>query len=194
MVDRASPLAGIATAGTHGPVAEGGPGILLSLPPRGSLWQVAAWPHTFGAVSTKLANALGIDAMPAPGRLATCSGGRFAARVEPLKFWVFGKDGAEVPLGLTPEEGATLDLSHNESVVRVEGPHAADLIARLCALDLRERAFPDLSFATTQAHHMIMRLARHGGGYEVWVMRSFAEVMWELLVHHGAQFGLEVRA
>ncbi len=189
MVERTQPLAGIARAGRHGPESAGGPGVTLSLPPRGSLWQVAPWAGTFDAVAAKLAAALGAEALPAPGRMAA-AGDRLVAHVEPLKYWVMGPDGAECPLALDPEEGATLDLSHNDSAVRVTGPKAADLIARLCPIDLRERSFPPMSFASTQAHHMITRVLRTEAFYEVWVMRSFAQDMWELLTHHAEQFGL----
>lgn len=197
MVERVQPLAAIAAPGTHGVIGEDGPGIVLSLPPRGSLWQVAPWPETYAEVAGELAAALGLSEMPAPGRLAACDGERLVTRVEPLKFWVFGPDGAEAPLTPEPDRAMALDLSHNDSAVRVEGRNARDLLARIVSIDLRQRSFPDMSFATTQAHHMITRVLRRdsdGPGYEIMVMRSFAEVMWDLLVEHGAQFGLEVRA
>ena len=71
-----------------------------------------------------------------------------------------GPDGAECPLTPGPEHGAVLDMSHDQAGIAVEGEDAAELLKRLVPIDLRERAFPNLSYATTLAHHMITRVLR----------------------------------
>ena len=192
MAERASPFAA-AVAGDRA-------GIRLTALPRGSLWQVACWPETFEEVRDALAGALGCDAPP-PGRVsaATSSSGgdRLLVRVEPLKWWVIGPDGshggADCPLTPGPDRGAWLDMSHDQAGIAVEGGNAAELLKRLVAIDLREGAFPDLSFATTLAHHMITRVLRQDRDgapcYRVMVMRSYADDLRELLAHHLAHFG-----
>jgi methylglutamate dehydrogenase subunit D len=183
MAERASPFAAT--------VAESRAGIRLSALPRGSIWQVACWPDSFGVIEAELAEALACEALP-PGRVALCPDGRLLVRVEPLKWWVIGPDGAESPLAPCPDRGATLDLGHDQAGLAVEGAAAAELMKRLVSIDLRERAFPDLSWATTLAHHMITRVLRRDRGtpcYEVMVMRSYADDLHGLLSHQLAQFG-----
>lgn len=188
MVERASPFA----AAVSGDRA----GVRLTALPRGSLWQVACWPESFEMVRDALAGALDCPAPP-PGRVSVAGGERLLVRVDPLKWWVIGPDGVDraagCPLTPGPDQGAWLDMSHDQAGVAVEGGNAAELLKRLVPIDLRERAFPDLSFATTLAHHMITRVLRHDRNgaprYHVMVMRSYADDLRELLAHHLAQFG-----
>ncbi|MEO1492696.1 MAG: sarcosine oxidase subunit gamma [Pseudomonadota bacterium] len=179
-MDRASPFAEpIADAARHG--------VTLTAVPRGSLWQIAAWPDSFGEIETALAKTCGCAA-PAPGRAVKTEDDRLLIRVEPLKWWVVGPDGAECPLSPDPEQGAWLDMSHDQAGIAVEGKGADELLKRFVSIDLRERAFPDLSFATTQAHHMITRVLRRDLAgtprYEVLVMRSYGDNLHEILAHH----------
>ncbi len=184
MAERASPFAA--------PVASERAGITLSQPPRGSLWQIAAWPDTYASVEASLAGACGCEA-PAPGIAAAATDGRLLIRVEPLKWWVLGDDGATCPLRLEPDQGAWLDMSHDQATIAVTGSKSAEFLKRLVSIDLRAHGFPDLSFATTQAHHMITRVLRrdHAGTprYEVMVMRSYANNLHEILGHNLNQFG-----
>lgn len=184
MVERASPFAA--------EVAGARAGIRLSAVPRGSVWQVACWPESFGEIEGGLADALGCAA-PGPGAVAVAADDRLLVRVEPLKWWVLGPDGADCPLTPDPERGARLDMSHDQAGIAVEGPDAAELLKRLVPVDLRERSFPDLSWATTLAHHMITRVLRRDRdgvpGYRVMVMRSYADDLHEILAHHLAHFG-----
>jgi methylglutamate dehydrogenase subunit D len=183
VAERASPFAAT--------VAESRAGIRLSALPRGSIWQVACWPETFDEMEGQLAAAFRCEA-PAPGRVARTGDERLLIRIEPLKWWIIGADGADCPLEPSPEQGASLDLSHDQAGIAVEGAAAAELLKRLVSIDLRERAFPDLSYATTLAHHMITRVLRRDRGtpcYEVMVMRSYADDLHGLLSHHLAHFG-----
>lgn len=184
MADRASPFA----EPVHGDRA----GITLTAPPRGSLWQIAAWPETFTAVEASLTNACGCDA-PAPNRAVETSGGGLAIRIEPLKWWVLGPDGADCPARPDPDQGAWLDMSHDQATIAIAGTEAAELLKRVVSIDLRAHSFDNLGFATTQAHHMITRVLRRDAGatprYEVMVMRSYADDLREILEHHLAHFG-----
>lgn len=167
-------------------------GIRLSALPRGSLWQIACWPEGHEEVRDALASALSCEAPP-PGRVARAPDGRLLVRVEPLKWWVFGPDDADCPVTPGPDRGAWLDMSHDQAGISVAGENAAELLKRLLPIDLRERSFPDLSYAATMAHHMITRVLRHDEDgapcYRVLVMRSYADVLRQTLEHHLAQFG-----
>lgn len=183
MAERTSPF----TAGT-----VRGRGVEIAPCPRGSLWQVACWPETFHEVGKALAMACGCPE-PAPGHFSAATGGRRLIRVEPLKWWVAGPNGADCPLELTPDQGAVLDMGHDQAAISVTGPAARDVLARMVSIDLRERAFPTGSFATTHMHHMITRVLRDDPdgslGYEIWVMRSYAGDLAELAASHARRLG-----
>ena len=179
MVERASPFStevtGTARDVTVAPV------------PRGSLWQVAAWPDTFTAIEARLAEACSCAA-PAPGRAIQTSDGRLLIRTEPLKWWVMGADGAECPLTPGPDEAVILDMGHDQAGIALTGDGAVEVLKRMVSIDLRDGAFPDLAFATTQMHHMITKVLRRDAdgsrSYQVMVMRSYGDDLREIVEHH----------
>lgn len=184
MVERASPFAEA--------VAAERAGITLSAVPRGSVWQVACWPDSFDAVQSDLATACGCT-MPAPGQIATAADGGSVIRVEPLKWWIIGPEGAECPVQPGPEQGAWLDLSHDQAAIAIKGTNAAELVKRMVSIDLREAAFPNHSYASTEMHHMITRVLRQdadGPSYQIWVMRSYADTLREIAAEHLHHFDL----
>ena len=184
MVERASPFA----AEVEGQKA----GITVGAVPRGSLWQVACWPERFPAVEKLLAKAVGVDA-PAPGSIAVAGDGRLVIRIEPLKWWVIGEDGAECPHQPEAKDGAWLDMSHDQATIEVSGKNAAELLKRMVSVDLREAAFPDLSYASTTVHHMFLKVLRQDRDgvptYRLMVMRSYADDLREIVAHHLHRFG-----
>ena len=187
MAERASALDGHIVAGVSGIVAEDGPGVILELLRDLVLHQVAAWPDTLDACGAALAGVAG-TALPGPGQ-ATESGGVALLRTEPLKWWIVGS----MAPPLDPSAGATLDLSHSRTRVRVTGPDAAALLNRFLPLDLGERAFPRGSVASSAFHHVGVTLWRSTSGYELFIPRGFALSCWEVLMESARQFGVEVR-
>jgi Sarcosine oxidase gamma subunit len=123
LAPRVSPLDGLPEPRALGRVGEAGPGVRLSTRTDLALTQVAAWPETAGAVARALAGAVGAEAPPPPGRVATGPRGDLV-RIGPLKWWMI--DAAPAP-AFAPEEAATLDLSHEQTPIRVEGRDAAAL-------------------------------------------------------------------
>lgn len=185
MAERISALHGHVKRGRFG--AEGPVGVTLSELPGLILQQAAAWPDSLAAVGAKAAAAAGVAAAPGPGAAAVGSKGALL-RVEPLKWWLVG---AAAP-ALAPEEGATLDLSHARTRVRVSGPEAALLLNRHLPLDLREASCPVGSVASSAFHHTGVTLWRAEEGYELFLPRGFALSLWEMLLESAAQFGVEV--
>ena len=184
MVERASPFAA--------EVSGAAEGVVMEAMPRGSLWQVAVWPESFAQVETALAKACGCKA-PGPCAASVTRGPGLLIRTEPLKWWISGPDGAECPLQVEPGEGAVLDMSHDQAGVVLTGPNAAEICKRMVSIDLRETAFPDLSFASTQMHHMITKVLRQDRdgvpSYTVMVTRSYADDLREIAAHHIRHFG-----
>ena len=185
MANRVSALEGHAKPGRFGEVGE--PGVVLSDVSGLILHQVAAWPETASIAGLKAASSVGAFKSPGPcsavlGKIGTL------LRTEPLKWWILGAAAPE----LEPDVGATLDLSHSRTHVRVSGPKAAILLNRHLPLDLREAQFPVGSVASTAFHHVGVTLWRSEAGYELFLPRGFALSLWEMLLESAAQFGGEV--
>ena len=167
--------------------ADGKIGVILQEVPDLNLWQIAAWPDSLDEVSAETAKAIGVEVAPRPGR-ATIQGNQVLLRVEPLKFWFTGVTTPQI----SPRNGATLDLSHSRTHVRVAGTQAQDLLNRYLPLDLRDQSFVPGTVATTAFHHVGITLWRSQSGFELFLPRSFALSLWELLRQGAAQFGYEV--
>jgi heterotetrameric sarcosine oxidase gamma subunit len=189
MVTPVSPLEGHLAPGRSGLVTGAGPGIRLSERRIASLWQVAAWPGRLSQAGAAAAAAAGAPEAPGPGRSAAGDTATLM-RIEPLKWWLVAGDDLDRP-ALDGQDGTVLDLSHARTVIRVEGPETAALMARLVPLDLRARSFPEGAVASTGLHHSGVTLTRREGGIEIFALRSYALSIWEHLAESAAQFGLE---
>jgi heterotetrameric sarcosine oxidase gamma subunit len=185
VAERVSALAGHYKTGHFGEAGEAG--VTLNEIPDPVLHQIAAWPETLQAVGAKAATAAGAGWAPGPGAASAGDKGALL-RVEPLKWWIYG---VEAP-ALNPEEGATLDLSHARSHLRIAGREARSCLNRLVSLDLREHSFPVGAVGSTALHHVGVTLWRSADGFELFVPRGFAVSLWEVLFDTAVQFGVEV--
>lgn len=190
MPERVSALAGHIAPRTVGPVGADGPGVRLSERRLASAWLIAGWPDRLAAAGAAAASAAGLDAAPGPGTSATGPAGT-CLRVEPLKWLLIGE--AEIPApALETADGTVLELSHARTVIRVEGPRAVELMARLVPLDLRPAAFPEGAVANTVMHHLGVTVLARDGGFDLFVLRSFGLALWETVLETAAQFGAKV--
>ncbi|MGB3313917.1 MAG: sarcosine oxidase subunit gamma [Albidovulum sp.] len=103
--------------------------------------------------------------------------GQSLAKGEARIVWT-GRDQAfligAVPEGLSGVAALT-DQSDAWARMRLEGPGAEAVLARLVALDLRMADFPNGSTARTGLNHMMMVLCRTGDeAFEIMVFRSVA--------------------
>ena len=184
-IKRVSALASHYTRGRF--TADGNIGVILQEVPALTLWQIAAWPDSLAEISSKAAEAIGVEVAPGPGR-AAIQGKQVLLRVEPLKFWFTGVTAPQI----SPRNGAILDLSHSRTHVRVTGAQAQDLLNRYLPLDLRNQSFFSGAVASTAFHHVGITLWRSPSGFELFLPRSFALSLWELLRQGAAQFGYEI--
>ena len=189
MVSRQSALEGHYKRGRFGHVE--GNGVTLQEVRDLSLIQVAAWPESYGDVAAKLADCLGLSAAPGPGEVVTGSKGALM-RTEPLKWWVCGGSLADVAAAIPIDMGTCLDLSHSRTHLRITGPKAAVLLNHFLPLDLREESFPVGRLAATAFHHTGAALWRSEEGYELFLLRTFALSLWEILVDSALQYGVTV--
>ena len=127
------------------------------------LWSVMPYRGREGAVARALP-----CGWPEPGRVAEGGGAR--------AIW-FGREAAMVT-GARPEAldglAAVTDQADAWVVVRLDGPAALDVLARLVPIDLRERAFPQGSAARTLLGHMSVGVLRAGDAFDILAFRSMA--------------------
>ena len=186
MADRASALAGHYHRGHHG--RDDQTGVILCEMPNLLLQQVSAWPETLARVGAEAAQAVEVLSAPNPGQ-ASAGGAGALLRVEPLKWWLYGTDLAD----LSPAEGCLLDLSHARTHVRVSGPDAAACLNRHLPVDLRGHTCPVGSVMSTVLHHVAITVWHSTDGFELFLPRGFALSCWEVLLDTAEQFGAEVK-
>ena len=168
-------------------IADKNIGVILQELPNLTLWQIATWPDSLSEISRITADTIGVEAAPGPGKSEVLEN-RAMLRVEPLKFWIIGITAPQI----SPTKGTILDLSHTRTHVRIAGPQAQVLLNRYLHLDLREKSFAPGSVASTAFHHVGVTLWRSPSGFELFLPRSFALSIWELLCESAAQFGYEI--
>lgn len=189
MAELMSALRGHLSAGRFG--LEGTAGVTLSEIHPFSLTQISAWPDSLQAAEQEAARLAGCNAAPAPGQAHESAAGTLL-RVEPLKWWLIGRDTPTDLPSLAAETGAVLDLSSSRTWIRLGGPRRTDLLNRFLPLNLSEKAFPSGSSASTAFHHIGVTLWRDEEHFNVLLPRSFAASLWEMLTESAAQFGAEV--
>lgn len=185
MAERTSALEGHYQSGRYGEPGE--PGVAVREVRGLVLHQVAAWPDTLDTVAEQAADMAGVEAAPGPCEAAAGTQG-VLLRIEPLKWWLYGVNATAIK----PEEGATLDLSHSRTHLRLTGPEARACLTRLVPIDLRDGSFPAGAVAATAMHHVGVTLWRSRDGFELFLPRGFALTLWEVFFSTAVQFGVEV--
>lgn len=97
-------------------------------------------------------------------------------------------------LGARPD-GDALDLTHVRSMFRLTGGQAADLLNRICALDLSDGMFPSGAAGRTLVAGVVSELIRDdvdgAPSYLILPSRSFGRYLWEVI--QDAAPGFELR-
>ena len=88
---------------------------------------------------------------------------------------------------------STTDLSHARTVLRVSGPAATDLLAKLCPIDVEAMQTGD-SAATLAGPLNVQVVKTEDEEFRLYVFRSFGLAMWEMLQDEAAEFGRETVA
>ncbi len=154
-----------------------GSGIRLEPLPEGHLL------HVMAAIDgDSLANAL------SAAGLATS-----AARVAGYQQWYITGEESLPPSRITlladhlRGRGFVCDQSHGRIRIALSGPRAADLLTRGTAVDIDPTAFPVGQSAVTLFGHVSVQLTRtQATRFELTVLRSFAEDLYEMLEHAAA--------
>jgi sarcosine oxidase subunit gamma len=76
-------------------------------------------------------------------------------------------------------------------ILKLDGEASASVLATSVALDLDLAAFPAGRVAQTMIHHVDVVIHRRSEtGFELWVLRSFAESLAEWLLDQGEPAGM----
>jgi sarcosine oxidase subunit alpha len=98
-----------------------------------------------------------------------------------------------------PDEFVTLvDLSHGRALVRLCGRRSADLLAKVCGIDLADDVVPDGAALRTSVAKLVTDIVRDdaGGvpGYLLHCERSSGQYLVDALLDAGAEFGIALAA
>jgi heterotetrameric sarcosine oxidase gamma subunit len=193
MVEMLSPLAPVWRPGSHGNLADG-TGVVLSETQPGSIVQVAAWPGRDEALVDAVAKVTGLKvAGPGAGAFSeTAAAFGFA----PGRLLVIDEneglaDRLAAVVGI--DTGSVTDLSHGRTALRIAGPKAEWVLAKLFAIDFSVAAFPVSKGIATVHHDFLAQIQRTGADrFDLYVFRSFARGFWKALCHASEEVGYEV--
>lgn len=191
-----SGLEGLIKPGRHGR-GTGTPGVTLRLCPPRALATVIARKGGLAATTAAVKACFGIDLPATPMRSASMSvaflwsgPGHWLATSDvdaPERFEANLRDA----LGTA---ASVIDQSAGRIIVRLSGPEARAVLAKMLPLDLHASAFPVGSVASSLAGHVGVQLWLLDAtpAFEIAVMRSYAPNLWRFLLDSAAEFGVDV--
>lgn len=120
----------------------------------------------------------------------------------PGEWTLFGPSGTagqlaeRVATALLPDDGAVFDLTHGRAAMRITGPAAADVLAKVCAIDLAGEVTPDGAAWRSSVAKVVTDVVRDDrGGQRSYLMhcdRAFGQYLFDALLDAGAEFDIEV--
>jgi len=195
MVEQVSPLGAAWKPGADN-LGKDGAGVRLTETRPGSIVQVAAWPGGEKAAIAAIQAATGLK-LPDGAGGGVARDGMAAFGFAPGRFLVVAQaEGLAQSLAdaVKAQTGTVLDLSHGRTAIRVAGPKAEWVLAKLFAIDFSLPAFP-LGAGRSTAHHDVFAQIQRSGAdaFDLYVFRSFARSFWTTLRHAAQETGYEVR-
>jgi heterotetrameric sarcosine oxidase gamma subunit len=195
MAELESPLAPVYRLGSFGDFADG-VGVTLGELQPGSIVQVSAWPTTSDGALAAIGAVSRLTLTTAPGAGAASNDIR-GFGIGPNRWLLLAEaEGLADRLrsSIAAEIGSVTDLSHGRTVLRVEGPKAEWVLAKLFAIDFSPRAFPLEAGRATVHHDITAQIQRTGPDrFDLVVFRSFARAFWRTLGHAAEEVGYAVR-
>lgn len=107
------------------------------------------------------------------------------ARVEMEKIWLISAS----PLSDISRAFYPLNLSSARAILRVSGPRAPDLMARLCAVDFRDKS---RNFVGTSMHHVGVHIHVQDGVFDIYMPRSFAASLADYIIDIASQYHVQM--
>lgn len=193
---RRSPLAhkGLAARAAEGPADAG---VILGESPHRCQVNLRGNPAD-AAFASSVARVLG-TALPPANKVAT-GGGLSVLWLGPDECLVVGPSGRETTLvpalrqALAGQHAAVVDLSEARTVITVAGRRAREVLQKGTTLDLHPRVFGpgDCAQSGLSRANIILHQTDAAPGYDVYVLNSFADYLWNWLERAAAEYGLAV--
>lgn len=96
-----------------------------------------------------------------------------------------------------PADGfvSTVDVTHGRAMIRLTGDASSALLAKVCAIDLRDTATPDGTAFRSSVAKVVVDVVRDDvdgvRSYLLHVERSTGQYLFDALLDAGAEFGIE---
>ena len=130
--------------------------------------------------------ALAVGKLPAKIGQAAVNGARTVLRLAPQQFWVVGPVADAFDRDL-PEECQVTSLSSSRFRIHIEGQRTRQLLAHCAQVDFHASAFKPGNFAMTGIHHTpVLIHCSADNSFDIYVLRTFALNLWEVLVDAAA--------
>jgi heterotetrameric sarcosine oxidase gamma subunit len=143
---------------------------------------------------------------PFAARLAVPTGtarrapeGALTASARPGEWLVLAAAGGRAP-GLAVPDGSELvtvvDLTHGRALIRLTGTRADAVLAKLCGVNLADRAMPDGSALGTSVARVATDIVRNDAAgvrsYLLHCERSSGQHLFDSVLDAGREFGIEI--
>lgn len=162
MVDRRSPLAGLAGAAPSIPAVR-----LVALPPC-------------ARVVLRTAAVLDLPIVQDINR-AVVAGGVASLRLGPDEWLILAPDAGPIFAAASDHAAAVVDVSHRQVAIEIAGPRAAEVLNGHCALDLGAAFPPGMCTRTLLGKAEIVLWRTGADEFHLEVGRSFAPYVWQCL-------------
>ncbi|MGH3519051.1 MAG: glycine cleavage T C-terminal barrel domain-containing protein, partial [Haloechinothrix sp.] len=96
----------------------------------------------------------------------------------------------------TGEFASVIDLTHGRALIRLGGAHSADLLAKVCGIDLSDHFTPDGAALRTSVAKLVTDVIRHDNqgvpGYLLHCERSSGQYLFDALLDAGTEFDIDI--
>ncbi len=151
------------------------------------------------AFAAAVTDALGF-ALPAEPNTTAGEDNLRALWLGPDEWWVVCRDrptlAEDLAKALEGQGAAVTEVGESRTCIRVSGPHARDLIAKGCPLDLHPKVFATGHCAQGMLAKagILLHQVSDEPAYDIYVLRSFAEYLWHWLEDAAQEYGVTVLA
>jgi heterotetrameric sarcosine oxidase gamma subunit len=136
------------------------------------------------------------------GRAARDEHGTLVVGSGPGEWLLLAPPGASVVVAGRVEEEqdeelvSVFDATHGRALMRITGARAADLLAKVCGVDLSEEITPDGAAFRSSVAKLVTDVVRDDRGGELSYLlhceRSSGQYLFDALIDAGDEFGIEV--
>ena len=143
--------------------------------------------------------ATGVD-LPTKANTANGSGETKILWLGPNEWWVVAPEGktealiASLRQAFQGQHTAVTDVSESRTVITLTGRNARDLLVRGISLDLHPRVFAAGQCAQTSLSktNVLLHQTDDAPSYDIYVLKSFADYLWQWMGLIAEDFGLAV--